>query len=114
MLSNTQWGWLDVCAVSELAPGGARVLAVEPPVALFFVEGEYFATDDTCTHAQSSLADGYIEGKTVECEFHFAKFCLRTGAALTPPAVTPVATYPVDVVDGIVRVDLSSRNIDPV
>ena len=110
ILSNSETGWRSVCAVSDLEPGTARVLEVEPPIAIFFVDDEYFATDDTCTHAQSSLADGFIEGQTVECEFHFAKFCLRTGAALTPPAVTPIATYPVEVVDGMVRVDLSDRS----
>ena len=113
MINQTEPEWHDVCAVSELAPGDARVLEIEPPVAIFFVGGEYFATDDTCTHAQSSLADEYIEGQTVECEFHFAKFCLRTGAALTPPAVTPLRSYPVDIVGGMVRVDLSARNADP-
>ncbi|MDW5615145.1 bifunctional 3-phenylpropionate/cinnamic acid dioxygenase ferredoxin subunit [Mycolicibacterium sp. D5.8-2] len=109
IMGNAETGWYDVCAVSELAPGTARVLHVDPPVAVFLVDDEYFATDDTCTHAQSSLADGFIEGQTVECEFHFAKFCLRTGAALTPPAVVPLAIYPVEVSNGMVRVDLSGR-----
>jgi nitrite reductase/ring-hydroxylating ferredoxin subunit len=75
-------------------------------VAVFRIAEGFFAVDDTCTHAESSLAEGYIEGDSVECEFHFAKFDLRTGAALTPPAITPVQTYPVAVHDGILYVDL--------
>lgn len=68
-----------------------------PPIAVFNVDGEYFAIDDTCSHDKSSLADGYIDGDRVECSWHFAKFCIRTGAALTPPATVPVSTYEVRV-----------------
>jgi nitrite reductase/ring-hydroxylating ferredoxin subunit len=106
---TTANGWVDVCAADELADGEATVLKVIPPVAVFHVDGEFRATDDTCTHAESSLAEGYIEDGTVECEFHFAKFCIKTGEALTRPAVTPLRTYPVAITDGRVLVDLSSR-----
>lgn len=101
--------WVSVCEVGELLSGHARVLDEDPPIAVFNVDGEYFAIDDTCTHAQSSLAAGYIEDGTVECEMHFAKFCIRTGAALTPPASVPLQRYPVEVIDDVVHVDLSSR-----
>ena len=97
-------GWVRVCAVVDLMPGEAAVAPTIPPIAVFNVDGELLATDDTCTHAESSLADGFIEGDTVECEMHFAKFCIRTGAALTRPAVIPLQTYPVRVSDGQVFV----------
>jgi 3-phenylpropionate/trans-cinnamate dioxygenase ferredoxin component len=102
-------GWHAAGAVDEVEVDGAMVIPVKPPVAVFRLEDGFFATDDTCTHALSSLAEGYIEDGTVECEFHFAKFDIRTGKALTPPAVIALATYPVAVRDGIVYVDLRGR-----
>jgi nitrite reductase/ring-hydroxylating ferredoxin subunit len=101
--------WHVVCAEDELARAESVRLAIRPPVAVFNLDGEYYATDDTCSHAESSLADGYVEDGTVECILHFARFCIKTGAALSPPAVDPVRTYPVKVEDGMVLVDLSSR-----
>jgi 3-phenylpropionate/trans-cinnamate dioxygenase ferredoxin component len=101
--------WYAAGAADEVPVDGAIVVPVKPPVAVFRLEDGFFATDDTCTHALSSLAEGYIENGTVECEFHFAKFDIRTGKALTPPAVTPLVTYPVAVRDGIVHVDLRGR-----
>ena len=102
-------GWHVAGAVDEIEVDGAIVIPVKPPVAVFRLEDGFFAIDDTCTHALSSLADGYIEDGTVECEFHFAKFDIRTGKALTPPAVTPLVSYPVAVLDGIIYVDLHGR-----
>lgn len=75
-------------------------------LAIFNVDGEYLCTSDTCTHEASSLCDGYIEGDTVECAFHFARFSLRTGAVLSPPAVMPLKTFPVKVEDGKIYIDL--------
>jgi nitrite reductase/ring-hydroxylating ferredoxin subunit len=92
--------------VDDIEPGEAVVVDVNPPVAVFNVDGEYLATADTCTHAESSLADGYVEGTEVECSWHMAKFCLRTGEALTLPATEPLATYATKVVGDEVFVQL--------
>jgi 3-phenylpropionate/trans-cinnamate dioxygenase ferredoxin subunit len=102
-------GWHAAGPAGEVEVDGAMLIPVSPPVAVFRLEDGFFATDDTCTHALSSLAEGYIEDGTVECEFHFAKFDIRTGRAMTPPAVIPLVTYPVAVRDGIVYVDLRGR-----
>lgn len=97
--------WLNVCAVGEIEDGEARkVDAVRPPIAVYHLDGEYYATADTCSHADSSLSEGYVEEGTVECVWHFAKFCLRTGAAQTLPATDPIRTYEVKVEDGAVHV----------
>lgn len=101
--------WHRVGPADKVEVDAAVVLPFLPPVAVFHVEDGYFATDDTCTHAESSLAEGYIEDGTVECEFHFAKFDVRTGAALTAPASVPLRTYPVAVLDGVLFVDLRGR-----
>ncbi len=94
---------IEVCPLAELAPGSARRLDVDPPIAVFRVDdGDLYAIDDTCTHQDASLADGWLEGCEVECPLHSSRFDLRTGAVDAPPAKRPVRTHPVEVVDGVV------------
>jgi 3-phenylpropionate/trans-cinnamate dioxygenase ferredoxin component len=85
---------------------GMRVESEVGPIAVFNVDGELFAIDDTCTHQDASLADGWVEGCAVECPLHAACFDLRTGMPSGPPAKTPVRTYDVFVVDGLVQVSV--------
>lgn len=99
--------WVRACAVTDLEPGDALVVEADPPVAVFNVDGEFLATADTCTHAESSLADGYLEGDQVECSWHMARFCLRTGAALTLPASEPLVTFRTQVRGDEVFVELA-------
>ena len=89
--------WIRACAAHALPEDGGYQVDTTPPVSVFVVAGEFFCIDDTCTHEMYSLADGWIEEKecAIECSLHMAKFCLRTGAALTPPASVPVAVHPV-------------------
>lgn len=98
--------WVRVCAVAELPAGDAKVVPATPPVALFNADGDYYAIDDTCTHEDASLADGWIEDCTIACPLHQAMFCLKTGEALTSPAVIAVRTYPVRVEGDEIFVDL--------
>lgn len=56
---------------------------------------EIFAIGDTCSHSEASLSEGDVSGTKIECWLHGAEFDLRTGAALTLPATTPVNTYPI-------------------
>lgn len=69
-------------------------------IAVFNTGGCFYAIDDTCTHAQASLADGYIEDGCVECPLHGGRFELTTGHAVSPPVTEDVTTYPVQVHDG--------------
>ena len=97
---------LDLCAASELAPGAAlKVEAGDLTLAVFNVGGEYFVTDDQCTHGPGSLSEGYIDGEVVECNFHNGQFNIRTGEVMSPPCMVPVKTYPVTVVDGRVTIE---------
>src|SRR5689334_5508932 len=87
----------------------------EAPIAVFNVDGELLAIDDTCTHQDASLADGWLEGCNVECPLHAAKFDLRTGAVDAPPAKLPVRTHEVVIEDGMiyVRVSTDAPNLPP-
>lgn len=99
-------GWKKVCRVEEIADGSALQVKGAKTIAVFHVGNEFFATDDTCTHAKFSLADGYVEGDEVVCALHEARFCLRTGRVLSPPATAGLRTYPVRIESGEVFVEV--------
>src|SRR6185437_11872397 len=104
------------CPLSALPLGGSLRLATDPPIAIFRTEDdEVFAIDDTCTHQEASLSDGWVEGCEVECPLHSSRFDLRTGNVDAPPAQRPVRTHPVSVVDGQVYVEPSAAapNLPP-
>jgi len=97
--------WTSVIATAALAPGDYAQTDIDGViVAVFNIAGEFYAIEDVCTHDGGGLAGGAIEGCQVVCPRHGAKFCLRTGAALTPPAYEPVRTYTTRVVNGMIEV----------
>jgi 3-phenylpropionate/trans-cinnamate dioxygenase ferredoxin subunit len=100
---------IRICADGELPDGAAYRVDTAPPIAVFRVDGEYYAIDDTCTHQDASLAEGYVEDCTVECPLHASCFDLRTGVPSGPPAVGPVRTHLVVVVGGDVFVVPTGR-----
>ena len=94
-----------VCHVNDLAQG--QVLKFEHgdrALAIYNVDGQFYATDDACTHGPGSLADGELFGDVIECNFHGGQFNVRTGAVVGPPCMVPVKTYAVTVEDGQVFV----------
>ena len=88
----------------DIPLGEAVRVEADVPIAVFNVDGELLAIDDTCTHQDASLADGWLEGCKVECPLHAACFDLRTGMPSGPPAKMPVRTHEVVVEDGLVYV----------
>jgi 3-phenylpropionate/trans-cinnamate dioxygenase ferredoxin component len=97
-----------VCSLADLAPGTSRRLDTDPAIALWRTDdGTVYAIDDTCTHQDASLADGWLEGCAVECPLHASRFDLRTGAVDAPPAKLGVRTHKVSVVDGQIHLELS-------
>jgi len=70
------------------------------------VGAEVFAISDTCSHSEASLSEGDILGFKIECWLHGAEFDVRTGEALTPPAVAPVKSYPVTIDGDSVTVEM--------
>lgn len=93
----------------DIPLGEAVRVEAEVPIAVFNVDGELLAIDDTCTHQDASLADGWLEGCSVECPLHAACFDLRTGMPSGPPAKMPVRTHEVVVADdGLVYVRVAA------
>lgn len=100
--------WLPVDAASAIPEGDYAQLEIDGVlVAVFNVGGRFYAIDDICTHDGGELAGGAVEGDVVICPRHGARFCLRTGAALTPPAYEPVRTYETRINNGVVEVKAS-------
>jgi nitrite reductase/ring-hydroxylating ferredoxin subunit len=98
---------IELCNTSEVAPGAAlRVERGDLALAVFNVAGEFFATDDACTHGPGLLSEGYIEGDVVECNFHNGQFNIKTGEVVSPPCMLPVKTYRTLVEDGKVFIEL--------
>ena len=73
-------------------------------VAVFNLAGEYYAIEDLCTHDGSEISSGCVYGHVIECPRHGARFDIRTGEVLEPPAYEPVRTFPVRIEDGIIQV----------
>jgi nitrite reductase/ring-hydroxylating ferredoxin subunit/hemoglobin-like flavoprotein len=88
--------------VSEVPPGSALLVG---NVAVFNVDGSFYATQDECTHKQGPLSEGELDGSTVTCPYHGAQFNVCTGAVLRGPATKPLATYRVVVQGDIGRVE---------
>lgn len=93
--------WIDAGPTATLNEGQAISVAIgRRMVAIARSGNEYFAIEDMCTHDGAELTGGAIEGTEIVCPRHGARFCLRTGEALTPPAYEPVRVFETKVTDG--------------
>jgi nitrite reductase/ring-hydroxylating ferredoxin subunit len=100
-------GWMRAAGRGDLAEG--EVLGVEVAsrsIALYATDDGIFATDNICTHAYACLSDGWLDGEVIECPLHAARFDIRTGKVLDPPATDDLKTYQVRVVDDEIQVRL--------
>lgn len=96
-----------VAAVADLPPDEGRTVTINGrKLGLFFSGGAYFVLDNECTHRGAPLHEGFCENGEVTCPWHDARFNLATGAALCPPAVKAVRSYPVRVVGDELQADL--------
>ena len=98
---------VKVAQTSELSPGTGKVVEADGrSIALFNVEGAYYAIDNTCPHRGGPLGEGQLTGESVTCPWHGANFNVKTGAVTRPPAVTGVRSIVVKVEAGDVLVEL--------
>ena len=93
--------WVDVASEDELRSSTWRSVDVHGVlVAVFNLDGAFFAIEDVCTHDGGILTGGAIEGDVIICPRHGARFSIRTGEVLAPPAYEDVATFPVRIEGG--------------
>ncbi|MDX8395150.1 MAG: non-heme iron oxygenase ferredoxin subunit [Mariprofundaceae bacterium] len=101
--------WIDVCLVGELRFGGRKVVHTEAgPIVVFNLDGELYAIEDLCSHDGGELASGPCDDDQIICPRHGARFCIKTGKALTPPAYEDIEAFPVRVEMGIIQIDIDS------
>jgi len=99
-----------VCAQADVGPESVRAFEVgDRRLAVFNLGGEFYVTDDECTHAAASLAEGMLEDGIIECSLHFGAFDVKTGAVKAPPCAVALRTYKVMLQGDEVFVDLDAN-----
>lgn len=109
---STTSNFIDLCATADIAEGEIHRAKLPDghAVAIYNADGEFFVTDDICSHGEASLSeDGMLEGFQVECSWHFGRFDIRTGAPCAMPCEKPIRTWPVRIEDGRVQVDIMAH-----
>ena len=104
-MAEDDTAWVLAARRGDLAKD--EVLGIEiagHSIALYRVDGEIFATDNICTHAYACLSDGWLDGEVIECPLHAARFDIRTGKVIDPPATEDLKTYLVRVVGDEVQI----------
>ena len=97
--------WVNVGSVDEIRTGQYKTIDInEVMIAVFNIEGQFYAIEDVCTHDGGILTGGSLTGCVITCPRHGAQFDVRNGEVLAPPAYEPVSTFPVRVHDGMVQV----------
>lgn len=88
--------WITIAAEGEIQPGKCKVVDIDDVlIAVYNLDGLLYAIEDVCTHDGGELASGTVEGNEVICPRHGARFCIKTGKALTPPAYEDIYCFPV-------------------
>ena len=101
--------WIEVSPVEDLPPGEVKLVhAGQISVGVYNLDGEFYAIEDRCSHDDGPLCEGDFDPETgvAICPRHGANIDIRSGRALTLPAVDPVDTYAARVEDGTVKVDI--------
>ena len=96
-----------VAAINEIQPGTKKVFEIDGiMVALFNVNGEYYAIEDICSHDGGALVEGELHGYEITCPRHSARFDIRTGKPLCMPAITSIRHFPVKTENDFLWIDL--------
>ncbi|MET7902185.1 bifunctional 3-phenylpropionate/cinnamic acid dioxygenase ferredoxin subunit [Streptomyces sp. NPDC005336] len=103
--------FVRACSLDELEDGIPKRVELEGvPIALVRTEGEVFAVNDICSHANVSLSEGEVEDCQIECWLHGSSFDLRTGKPSGLPATRPIAVYPVKIEGDDVLVSVTQES----
>ena len=98
---------IDLCSTVDVEPGvPLRVESGGLAVAVYNLDGDFYVTDDQCTHGPGLMSEGFVEGDVVECNFHNGQFNIKTGEVVSPPCMVPIKTYRTVVEDGRVLISV--------
>lgn len=101
--------FVKIARVNEIPPGQVKIVQVDgEDVALCNVDGQIYAIADVCTHDDGPLGQGCLHGNQIECPRHGARLDVRTGQALSLPAVVPVPTFAVKIKENHIFVDIDT------
>ena len=97
---------IRLAGIDEIPIGEVKRCAAQgyAPFAVYNVKGEFFVTEDTCTHGMASLSEGILDGDVIECPFHAGAFNVRTGEAVERPCVVALKVFEPIIEDGAVYV----------
>jgi len=98
---------IELCAKTEVADG--EVIKIEKgdlELAVYHVDGDFFVTDNACTHGPGEMSEGYLEGHVIECDFHQGQFDIRDGHVVAPPCIVELKTYKVAPHDSAVVIEV--------
>jgi nitrite reductase/ring-hydroxylating ferredoxin subunit len=99
--------WVTVAKAGAIGEGEIQGASAEgQEIAIYNVDGTFYATSNICTHAMAFLSDGWLDGDVIECPLHAGRFEVKTGKALGPPVDCDIKTFPVRVEGDEVQVKL--------
>ncbi|WP_374527007.1 non-heme iron oxygenase ferredoxin subunit [Novosphingobium sp.] len=105
-MHNSTADRVRLCPATDVEEGAPVAIDLDgfPSLAVYEIDGDYFVTDNQCTHGNGLLSEGFQDGGQIECPFHGGAFNIRTGEAMVFPCQTPVRTYPVEIEDGWITI----------
>jgi len=96
-----------ICRQADITPDSVQAFDIgDKRLAVFNIADKFYVTDDECTHASASLAEGMLDGDIIECAVHMGAFHVPTGEVKAPPCQVPLRTYKVVLEDGEIFADL--------
>lgn len=99
--------WVDVGYINEIAPQECKLIEIErKAIAIFNLSDGFYAIEDNCPHQHLPLADGLVEGDVITCPYHNAKFNLKSGAVLAPPACENLTIFSTRVVEDKIQIEI--------
>ncbi len=97
--------WMDTIPAVQITPQEHHVCILkDKAIAIFSIEDNFYAIEDSCPHQALPISEGAVDGSDIECPFHGARFCLKSGEVKSPPACTNLTTFQTRVQDGLLQV----------
>ena len=97
--------WLDTIAAAHITAQEHHVCVLkDKAIAIFCIDGDFYAIEDSCPHQALPISEGAVDGHEIECPFHGARFCLKSGEVTAPPACSNLTTFQTRVQEGLLQV----------